>query len=244
MTPNEAGVAVTPENDLAPDWHLQLNNNQLAAYLRYQFVRFYENEWDWDASVHNRKRANWDGGKDAYGVRHSSAWAKIARVVREYKAEPGLWVAAHFSGVQYVRQVAQTHVVPDVRPSRLCCAQSPGVYEDYVRALPKMLNTAHDVAGATIANRIRGTQNLGMSPDDQVFYVLCDEGYVSASPFFRYAFAEQLNCPRAVERYLWHAALDYEAQQRVYDISVEPWCLTAALRAATLEIRKHWREFQ
>jgi len=242
MTLKEAGAAAA-ETDLTPDWHLQLTTTQLSAYLRYQFVRYYENEPDWDAPVHNRKRANWDGGKDSYGVRHSSAWSKIARLIRDYKADPGLWVAAHFSGVQYVRQVAQTHVVPDMRPNRLCSAQSPSVYEDYVRALPKMLKTGLDVAGATIANRIRGTQTLGMPPEDQVFYVLCDAGYVSASPFFRCAFAEQLHCPRAVERYLWNAALDYEAQQRVYDTAVEPWCITDALRAATLEIRKHWREF-
>jgi hypothetical protein len=243
MKRNEAGAAVIPESDLSPNWHLQLENHQLAAYLRYQFVRFYENEADWDAPVHNRRRTTWDGGTDRYGVRHKAVWTNIARLVRECRADPGLWVAAHFSGVQYAKQIAQTHTVPDMRPSRLNSAQSPGVYQEYLQALPKMLKHSFDVAGATIANRIRGTQNLNMSPDDQVFYVLCDEGYVSASPFFRHAFADQLGCVRGVERYLWHAALDYEAQQRIYNTSVEPWCITDALRAATLDIRKHWREF-
>jgi hypothetical protein len=242
MTLREAGATVT-ETNLAPDWHLQLDNHQLAAYLRYQFIRHYENVLDWDDPAHNRRRTNWDGGKDAYGVRHTAVWSKIGRIVREMNADPGLWVAAHFSGVQYAKQVAQTHTVPDMRPNRLCGAQSPSVYDGYIQALPKMLQTAFNVAGATIANRIRGTQTLNMSPDDQVFYVLCDEGYVSASPFFRHAFAHQLESPRGVERYLWHAAIDYEAQQRIYDTAVEPWCITAALRAATLEIRKHWRAF-
>lgn len=243
MKRNEAGAAVLVETDLTPNWHLQLDKHQLVAYLRYQFVRYYENEWDWDAPVHNRKRVAWDGGRDAYGVRRTAVWGKIADIVRDMKADPGLWVAAHFSGVQYAKQVAQTHTVPDMRPSRLYSAQSPSIYEEYIQALPKMLQTAFNVAGATIANRIRGTQTLNMSPEDQVFYVLCDEGYVSASPFFRHAFAHQLESPRGIERYLWHAAIDYEAQQRIYDTAVEPWCITDALRAATLEIRKHWREF-
>lgn len=243
MKLNEAGAAVATEIDLGPDWHLQLTKTQLAAYLRYQFVRYYEHEWDWDEPVHNRRRTSWDGGQDSYGVRRTSVWPKIADMVRQCEADPGLWVAAHFSGVQYAKQIAQTHAVPEMRPNRLHSAQSPGTYSEYVAALPKMLKHSFDVAGATIANRIRGTQNLNMSADDQVFYVLCDEGYVSASPFFRHAFAAQLESPRGVERYLWHAAIDYEAQQRVYDAAVEPCCITDALRAATLEIRKHWREF-
>jgi hypothetical protein len=243
MTLKEAGAAAQGETELAPDWHLDLTSTQLAAYLRYQFIRHYENEWDWDAPVHNRKRTHWDGGKDNYGVKHAAVWSKIARIVRDCRADPGLWVSAHFSGVQYAKQAAQTHAVPDMRPARLCSAQSPGTYTEYCLELPKMLKHSFDVAGATIANRIRGTQSLHMTPDDQVYYVLCDEGYVSASPFFRHAFATQLGSERGIERYLWHAALDYEAQQRIYDIAVEPWCITDALRAATIEIRKHWRAF-
>ena len=145
--------------------------------------------------------------------------------------------------MQYAKQVAMTHSVPEIRPVSLRSSQSLRTYTDYIAALPKMLKHGFDVAGSTIANRIRGTQNLNMSTDDQVFYVLCDEGYVSASAFFRHAFAAQLENQRGVERYLWLAALDYEAQQRVYDAAVEPWCITDALRAAVLEIRKHWREF-
>lgn len=243
MKPNEAGAATQLETDLSPDWHLNLSKNQLSAYLRYQFVRHYENEWDWDEPVHNRRRPNWDGGKDSYGVSHSCVWSKIGDTIRAHKADPGLWVAAHFSGVQYAKQAAQRHTVPDMRPQRLRDSESSSTYAEYFDALPGMLHNAFNVAGATIANRIRGTENLKMSPDDQVYYVLCDEGYVSARPFFRYVFAEQLGCQRAIERYLWLAALDYECQQRIYDISVEPWCITAALRAATQEIRKHWREF-
>jgi hypothetical protein len=243
MKLNEAGAAVIKETDRTPVWHLTLTDHQLAAYLRYQFIRHYEREPDWDEPVHRKRKAHWDGGQDRYGVNHSSAWRRIANSVRVCKADPGLWVAAHFSGVQYAKQIAQTHTVPEIRPNRLHSVQSPGTYSEYVAALPKMLRHSFDVAGATIANRIRGTQNLNLSPDDQVFYVLCDEGYVSASPFFRHAFAAQLGNQRAVERYLWHAAIDYEAQQRVYDTAVEPGCITEELRAAALEIRKHWREF-
>jgi hypothetical protein len=242
MTPNAAG-AVQEHHELASNWHESLSPEQLAAYLRYQYVRHYEQEWDWDAPVHNRHRAQWDGGRDSYGVQHKAVWNRIAKAVRDRNADPGLWVCAHFSGVSYVKQVAQTHSIPDMRPNRLCAATSPGIYTEYLSHLPDIFSRGFEVAGQTIANRVRGTNALNLSEDDQLFYVLCDEAYVSASPFFRHAFAAQLGCERAVERYLWHAALDYEAQQRVYDQVVEPWCITEPLRAATIQIRNHWREF-
>lgn len=242
MTPNAAG-AVQEQSELAPNWYEKLDPEQLAAYLRYQFVRHYERENDWDAPIHNRHRPQWDGGRDSYGVNHTAVWKRIAKAVQDRKADPGLWVCAHFSGVSYVKQVAQTHSVPDMRPNRLCAATSPGIYVDYLAHLPDIISRGFEVAGQTIANRIRGTSALKLSEDDQLFYVLCDEAYVSASPFFRHAFAAQLGCERAVERYLWPAALDYEAQQRVYDQAVEPWCITPRLRAEVISIRNHWREF-
>jgi hypothetical protein len=220
MTLKEAGV--TPEQiPQTPDWHTQLTDEQFAAYVRYQYIRLYSLDWDWDSPAHNKTRVNWDGGKDRFGVKHKPVWSKITRIIRQFKADPGLWVAAQFSDISCAKTVAQTHTVPDIRPTNLASAEALGVYEQYCLKTPTALQRAFEVAGATIATRLRGTLSSGMTPDDQVFYVLCDESYVSASPFFRYVFAEQLNCPRAVERYLWRAAIDYEAQQRIYQSALK-----------------------
>ena len=245
MRPNGAGAVQDLPIELTPNWHLSLNDHQLAAYIRYQFIRLHEKVWDWNEPAHNRTRARWDGGKDNFGVNHSGVWSRIIKQVRTNNADPGLWVQAHFSPVSYKRQIAETHSVPDIRPNNLCSAKSLGIYSEYRAHLSQILLTGLNVAGETIANRFRGTAALNMPPDDQAFYVLCDENYVTASPFFRHAFAAQMGCERAVERYLWFAALDYEAQQRGYDLALrdERWCFTELLRAAVQDIRKHWGEF-
>jgi len=97
---------------------------------------------------------------------------------------------------------------------------------------------------------MQSAKAFGFSKDDQNLYVLCDESYVSASPFFRHAFAALGNCDRAVERYLWFAAIEYEAQQRAYDCAIDrvkdqnyDWWITDTLRAAVREIRQHWRNY-
>lgn len=243
MTRNGAGAVLTA-NNLAHDWHLRLSPDTLAAYIRYQFIRLYENVHDWEAPAHNRKRTQWDGGKDQFGVKHTSTWIKAARLVRDNKADPGLWVAAHFSAIGLMRSGAQTTGLPEMRPTRLCSGQSIEIYKDYCEQLPSILRTNFEIAGSTLAKRIRATESFNLSPDDQVFYCVCDGSVVSASPFFRHAFAAQLNCDRGVEEYLWLAALDYEAQQKIYDIAVEPWCITDALKFAVLEIRQHWEQYR
>lgn len=244
MMPKEAG-AVQEQIELAPNWHLSLEKHQLAAYIRYQYIRHFDNEWDWDGSAHSRRRVTWDGGKDRFGVKHTCIWTKIADLVLAERAHPGVWVAAHFSDISRNAIIAQTHSLPEVRPTTLRTSQSPATYAKYCEEFPKMLRQAYQVAGDTIANRLRGTLSLKLAPDDQAFYVLCDEAYVSASSFFRYVFAEQLGCQRGVERYLWLAALEYEAQQALFDVALrhEPQCFTEPLKAALYEIRKHWREF-
>jgi len=243
MTPNGAGAV--QELVESPDWYTKLTDRQLCAYVRYQFVRLYERETDWDAPVHNRTKPYWDGGQDRYGVNHSSVWSRIVRVVRETRADPGAYVCAHFSGLVYVDQAARTNTIPDTRPANLASSLSVGIYSRYTAQFPKLVMKAFDIAGSTIANRMRGTENLELNVDDRLYYVLCDECYVSASPFFRNAFAARMGCDRAVERYLWHAAIDYEAQQRLYDVALrrEPWCITEPLIAAVKEIRRHWMEY-
>lgn len=243
MKPSEVGAVLDPIS--SPEWHRELTDAQLAAYIRYQYIKRYENEWDWDSPAHNRPRIHWDGGKDSFGVRHSPVWGRIATMVRQHRADPGIWVAAHFSGVSYLKLVTEKHSIPDMRPNRLCTAKSAAIYHEYLSEAAHIIRSACQVAGGTIANRIRGTQALGLSLDDQLYYVLGDEGYVSASPFFRHAFAARMGCDRALERYLWLAALDYEAQQRAYDVALqnEPWCITEPLIAATIEIRNHWKGY-
>lgn len=242
MTLSAAGAVAA--RDLAPDWHLRLNQEQLAAYIRYQFIRLYDNVHDWDDPAHNRKRTHWDGGKDSYGVKHTPVWQRIAKMVRQRNADPGLWVHAHFSPIAVLKTGVQTTGMPEMRPTRLSSGQSPDIYKAYCDELPGILTSAFEVAGMTLAKRIRGTQDLKLSQDDQVFYCVCDELYVSASSFFRHAFAAQLGCDRGIERYLWFAALDYEAQQRAYDAAVEPWCITEPLLAAVHEIRDHWESYR
>jgi len=239
-----SGAGAVAARDLAPDWHLRLNQEQLAAYIRFQFVRFYENAHDWEHPVHNRRRTHWDGGQDSYGVKHTPVWQRIAKMVRQRNADPGMWVIAHFSPIAALRSGAQTTGMPEMRPSRLSSAQSPDIYKTYCDELPGILSNAFELAGATLAKRIRGTQDLKLSQDDQIFYCVCDELYVSASPFFRHAFAAQLGCHRGAERYLWMAALDYEAQQRIYDRAVEPWCVTELLLATVQNIRDHWESYR
>lgn len=243
MTLSVAG-AVPAARILARDWHLRLSLEQLAAYVRYQFIWLYENEQDWDAPAHNRKRKHWDGGTDSYGVKHTSVWNRIAQMIRKNNADPGMWVHAHFSPFSFLKSGAQLSGMPEMRPTRLCSAQSVGTYNEYCDQLPGILAHDFEIAGMTLAKRFRGTQDLKLSQDDQVFYVVCDELYVSASPFFRHAFSAQLHCARGVERYLWVAALDYDAKQHAYDTALEPWCFTELLKRATTDIRNHWERYR
>jgi hypothetical protein len=242
MTPKEVGGAVATR-DLALDWHTRLSLQQLAAYIRYQFIRLHENEQDWDAPAHNRRRTHWDGGKDSYGVKHTPVWTRIANLVRDNQVDPGLWVYAHFSPIAVLKAGIQQSGMPEIRPNRLCSGQSLGIYKEYRAQLPKILAHNFEVAGSTLAKQIKATDAFHMDQDDQIFYCICNESTVSASAFFRHAFAAQLDCWRGVERYLWLAALDYEAQQRMYDVAVEPWCVTETLREAVKDIRRHWEHY-
>jgi hypothetical protein len=245
MKPKGAGAVQDLQTELTPDWHLSLTDHQLAAYIRYQFIRHHEKITDWNDPAHNKTRPRWDGGTDNFGVKHTSVWATIGGKVRSYNADPGLWVQAHFSPVSYNHKIAETHSLPDIRPNNLCASRSVEIFSEYRARFPQILRTGLNVAGETIANRFRGTASLNMRPDDQAFYVLCDENYVTASSFFRSVFATQMDCQRAVERYLWRAAIDYDAQQRIYDVALcdEQWCFSELLQAALQDVRNHWRAF-
>ena len=60
--------------------------------------------------------------------------------------------------------------------------------------------------------------------------------------------AARINCDKAVERYLWVAALDYEAQQRLYDAVIDKkpeygWWTDNEIKPAVIAIRQHWKEY-
>lgn len=232
---------------LDPRWHERLNDEQLAAYLRYQFIYLSENAIDWDSPPHARRRTHWDGGKDLYGVRRSNIWAQVVRAVRRATAEPGMWVHAQFSPSAQLKLVPGTMSLPEIRPANLCSNNAQAVYLRYRAELPAMIAHRFDLAGRTISMRFNTTANLGLSKPDQTLYVLCDEMYVTAPPFFRHAFAATANCEDAVQQYLLAAAVDYEVHQLVYDEIIaktkESWWVTDDLKATVIGIRQHWENY-
>lgn len=243
----EQGPAELDTSLLAPDWYTRLSIEQLAAYVRYQYIHLKDNAIDWDSQQHRAVRRHWDGGKDNYGVRRASAWGEIAKQTRIYAAVPGIWVHAHFSPAAELKLNPMTAGLPEIKPSFLHSKTSPTIYKRYMETLRETLAERYEIAGRTISQRFLTTAPLGMSPEDQRLYVLCDESYVTARPFFRHAFAAEGNCHDAVEMYLWPAAIDYEVHQVAYDSLMadidERWWLTDNLKAAVIEIRKHWEAY-
>ena len=232
---------------LNPDWHKRLTEDQLAAYVRYQFINVSENAVHWDSAAHARRRPHWDGGTDLYGVRRSNIWAQIAREIRKHGAEPGMWVHAQFSPAAELKLTPVTLSLPEIKPTHLQSKQAPQIYTRYRADLPAMLEHKFDLAGQTMHMRFKTTASLNLSKEDQTLYVLCDETYVTASPFFRHAFAADAGCQETVEHYLFAAAVDYEVHQCVYNSLIaqtgEQWWLTETLKTLVVDIRQHWEGF-
>jgi hypothetical protein len=247
MTHNAVGATVDSPL-LQADWHSKLKKEQLAAYVRYQFIWQKENVCDWDTPTHMRARRSWDGGRDTYGVEHSSRWQEAARVIRGSGAHPGMWVHAQFSPVAERTLNPATASLPEIRPSDLYSRRAQDIYNKYVATLPAVIRANFELAGKTINNRMMSSRDLGLSPQEQELYVLCDESYVTAPPFFRHAFAAAAQCQDAVEAYLWLAALDYEVNQIAYDAVIqetqETWWITEPLLLAVLSIREHWEGYR
>jgi len=248
MTHNVVGAAAVEHRLLVPDWHQVLTEGQFAAYIRYQYIWQKENAIDWDSKPHRMRRPNWDGGKDLYGVRRHNTWGEIAKRIEEVDADPGVWVHAHFSPAADLRLNPATSGLPEIRPSMLHSKMSPTIYAKYVDFLPDLIRQQYEIAGTTMEARFRTSATIGLTPEDQQLYVICDESYVTATPFFRHAFAATARCTEAIEQYLWAAALDYEVHQRAYDavIAAEPkhaWWITDELKAAVIEIRQHWEHY-
>lgn len=248
MTHNEAGELVVDLPHLAhPGWYKRLTETQLAAYLRYQFVYLSEHVLDWDDPAHTRKRPHWDGGSDVYGVRRSNIWAQIAREVSRQGAVPGIWVHAQFSPAADLKLIPGRMVLPEIRPQNLLSKDAAGIYTKYCQQFPDIFRHGYKMAGETLARRVNVLKALPLSPEERQLYALCDESYVTATPFFRHAFATLSACPSAVEQYLPVALLQYEANQQIYDAAIadlgEEWLITPDLKKAVIEFRQHWEGY-
>jgi hypothetical protein len=247
MTHSEVGVMLDSPL-LQADWHTRLSDPRLAAYVRYQFIWQKENVWDWDTSAHARARKSWDGGVDNYGTKYSSRWMEAVRVIRGVRAQPGMWVHAQFSPVAERILNPATSSLPEIHPSALYSRRAQSIYERYVGLAPADIRSNFELAGKTITARMSSSRDLGLTPAEQELYVLCDESYVTAPPFFRHAFAAAAQCQEAVETYLWLAALDYEVHQTAYDAVIEEtqetWWITEPLLLAVASIRGHWENYR
>lgn len=246
MTPSVVGEQT---KILRHDWYRELDHKQLAAYIRYQFVYLSENVIDWDSTAHSETRHVWDGGKSRDGRNYKSTWAEIIRRVTAapQPVYPGMWVHAHFSPAAEPK-LNYASGLPEITPRSLYSARSPHIYTNYVKLGPSILLHKFELALDTIKLRLQATSRLKLSDADHLMYVLCDETHVTASPFFRHVFAVRHDCETALEMYLWAAAIDYEANQPLYDSTAtlsgnEQW-ITDPLIAAVIKIREHWRQYR
>lgn len=246
MTRRGAGAQATTKNDRAglirPDWHKNLTDRQFDDYVRYQYIALRENNYDWDTKAHAIRRANWDGGKDSFGVNHTAVWPKVVRAIRHENAYPGIWVYAHFSFAATKELGNQKLALADVRPTGLYSSSSAAIYRTFAEAAPEILQDDGRIARITIDRRLVGIRSYKLSEEDQKLYVHCDEGLVTATPFFRHIFAAAAGCKKAADRYLWRAALHYDTLQPAYDkvIAQENWKLSDELLNAVVDIRKKW----
>ena len=243
MTPSGVGDRKTKNNSLlSAGWHKSLTVEQLGLYIRYRYTAITENTYDWDSPVHTKHRPARDGGKDSYGVKHTAVWPKAARVIRAADAYPGIWVHAHFSFAATQELGSQKLVLADVRPSGLYSSASPAIYKKFLAAAPDLLQDAGRIAQLTIERRFAGVRLYNLSPEDEKFYVYCDEGLVNATPFFRHIFASAAGCKKAADKYLWLAALHYDLLQPAYDIALANMLVPVSddLRDSVITIRKKW----
>lgn len=236
---------------LQHDWYNELTREQLAAYIRYQFIYLHDNAVDWDSPTHSRLRRVWDGGKNHDGRNYSSTWHEVVRLIARISgphdlAHPGMWVHAHFSPAADAKLNA-AFGLPEITPRTLHSARSPSIYNKYLQIGPQILAHKAALAEHTLQLRLKAVECFPWTTADRFAYALCDETYVTATPFFRCAFASRANCDTALEMYLWEAAINYEANQPLYDFVAQEtnntWWRTDALTAAVAEIRDHWRNY-
>jgi hypothetical protein len=110
------------------------------------------------------------------------------------------------------------------------------------------LKAQYASAEASVSTRYTITDAFNLPEDDHVLLVLCDTSHVNAPPFLRYAFADELNCQRAIKKFIWPAAIEYEIHQTLYDKFIESnptfdWFVSPNLKKFVAQIRTHWRRY-
>lgn len=243
MQPKSLGATAAPNDLISPWWHRALSEKQLAAYIRYQYLRLSSGDPDWDSTAHIKKLTRWDGGRDSTGVNHSAIWPKIAECVIRCEAHPAAWVCAHFSPwAQSYLSRGDTKFVART-PSILKKAWSPDLYAEYATRQPERLTQELHTATTTMRYRLKSLLAVITNTDARTLYVLCDESEVIASPFFRHFFAVRFNCGAAVDRYFAAAAADYEARQPFYDAALAAPLvgeIDKQIKNRVMDIRSHW----
>lgn len=235
---------------LAPDWYKQLDKTQLAAYVRHAYIWRTHGAATLESPLHKRKVSRWDGGEDSFGCKFTAVWPRIVNAIQAHQADPGLWVAAHFSVIGSGKRLntGASFDARDIAPAELCGKLSTAIYDDYCQQLPKILADDYQIAGRSIRLRMRGLERLNIDKQDQYLCAICDEGYVTATPFFRHGFAALANVQEAADKYLMPAAYEYESKQRVYDGFLRSsdceWCVTKQLLRVVTGIRQQWRKFK
>jgi hypothetical protein len=116
------------------------------------------------------------------------------------------------------------------------------IYRKFLAAAPDLIADAARIAKVTITRRFAGVKAYNLSADDEKFYVFCDEGLVTATPFFRHVLATSAGCLRAAAKYVWPAALHYDLLQPAYDIALADAGLTTTndLLDTVITFRKKW----
>lgn len=244
MTRNEAGGTTDGllKSILSPDWYRELTPNQLMAYVRHAYIWRLSGNTRLDSPEQTKRLVRWDGGEDSFGCKFTPVWPRITKLIMSSGADPGTWVAAHFSPVAVKKYISgrESFEVRDISPSQLCGKLSEKIYVEYLEYLPQALQLDYETAGRTINLRLKSLAKLNLSKTDQYECVICDEGYVTAPAFFRHGFATLFEANDAADKFLWPAAFEYEANQRLY-ANVANWCITEKLLKVVEEIRTHWR---
>lgn len=229
---------------LKSDWHKQLNNEQLEAYIRYLFIALKTKSYDPNSREHTTVRKNWDGGVNSFGTRFKRVWNRIAKGIRSVDGHPGVWVAAHFSPAFHAVRIAENKGFIDNRPELLVSPLSIDIYRQYSDTFELFTLSRCQSAEISIATQLSLLDSVISDEDDRLFYIVSDGTNVNATPFFRYAFAALGGCSRGMSRYAAPAAADYEMNQPLYDklaaLPENDWWLSSSLRDKVAEIRKDW----
>jgi hypothetical protein len=243
MTLSVAGETQNEVNPLlAPDWYKELSPPQLMGYIRHSYIWRSTGVTNLSSPDQARKNVRWDGGEDSFGCKFTPVWPRILKMINSYDAEPGIWVAAHFSPLALTMRGDGngSFEISEISPTSLCSKTSAKLYYDFCDYFPKAIAESCDTAMRSVFLRIKSLSKLPLSRTAQYACAVSDESHVTASPLFRHAIASKAEAIDAAAKYLWPAAFDYEAQQRLY-VTVPDWCHTKDLMNAVLTIRTHWR---